>query len=213
MDSSSITFETALQLLRLPRVVGQDENGVDVTVAYGRYGAYIKRGSDTRSLEDENELFTVSIDKALELLKQPKKGRRRASEPLKVLGESKDLGAEVRVMKGPYGVYVTDGTTNATVPKGDNPQEISLQRAEDLIKERMARGPVRRRKKPGRKKAGTSKGTTRKTTRKTSRKATGKKTTAKTAARKSSSRTSGSKKVSSKKATSKKSSSKKASSK
>jgi DNA topoisomerase-1 len=188
MDSSSIDFETALQLLRLPRVVGQDEDGVDVTAAYGRYGAYIKRGSDTRSLEDENELFTLSIEKALELLKQPKKGRRRGSEPLKILGESKDLGAEVRVMKGPYGVYVTDGTTNATVPKGVDPQQVSLQQAEDLIKERMARGPVRRRKKAGGKKAGTRKTTTRKTTRKTAGKKSAKKrsSTKKTTTRKAS---------------------------
>lgn len=193
MESSTLDLDTALKLLNLPRIIGQDEEGVDVSATYGRYGAYIKRGTDTRSLDDENDLFSLSIEKALELLKQPKKGRRRASEPLKQLGKCEGLDAEIRVMKGPYGIYVTDGTTNATVPKGVDPQEVTLQQAEDLIKERMARGPARHKKKPARKKAGAKKATTRKVA---TRKTIAKKTTAK--------------KASSKKATAKKATSRKA---
>ena len=196
MEAASLTFETAQQLLNLPRVVGQDEEGVDIMATYGRYGAYIKRGSDTRSLEDEKDLFTLSIEKALEILKQPKKGRSRSSEPLKILGKSADLDAELKVMKGPYGIYVTDGNANATVPKGVEPQDVTLQQAEDLIKERLARGPVLRKKKAGGRKFGKKAGTRKVATRKS--------TTKKSSTKKSSAKKSTTKKTTAKKSTTKK---------
>jgi DNA topoisomerase-1 len=148
MSMESLDLETALRLLSLPRVLGQDEEGVDVVVAHGRFGAYIKRGSDTRSLEDESSLFSFTLDDALALLAQPKRSRRRRrSEPLKNLGTSEETGgAEIRLMEGPYGPYVTDGSTNASVPKGTDPHSVTLEQALDLIKERRARGPARKKK-------------------------------------------------------------------
>lgn len=163
MTSDSVGLEMALKLLRLPRVVGSDAEGVEITAHYGRYGAYIKRGADTRSLDDEQKLFTLTTQEALALLAQPKRGRRRNSEPLHQLGRSEDLDADVRVMQGPYGPYVTDGRTNASVPKGTDPALVTLAQAVDLIRERMARGPVTRRKR-GTRKAAPASG--RKTTRK-----------------------------------------------
>ncbi len=173
MTSAGVDLETALKLLSLPRTVGQDENGEDVVVTNGRYGPYVKRGSDTRSLESEAALFTVTLPEALEILKQPKKGRARKSEPLKVLGKAKDLeDAELKLMQGPYGIYVTDGKTNAGIPKGSDPDTVTIEQAVDLIKERLARGPVKRKKKTTKKKSAAKKKTTRKKTakRKTTRK-------------------------------------------
>jgi DNA topoisomerase-1 len=144
MTSGDMDLETALKLLSLPRVLGQDENGADVTVAYGRFGAYIKRGDDTRSLEDESALFTITVEEAKKLLTQPKKGRRRGPVALKTLGAAADLdGAEVKVLDGRFGPYVSDGTTNASVPKGTDPQTVTLEQAIHLIQERKARGPAR----------------------------------------------------------------------
>jgi DNA topoisomerase-1 len=159
MTPESVDLETALELLNLPRVVGQDEQGEDVLAAYGRFGAYLKRGSDTRSLEHDGQVFTVTLEEALKILAQPKKSRRRGSEPLKVLGAAADLGgAEVKLMDGRFGPYVTDGTTNASIPRGTDPDGVNLEQAVHLIQERKARGPARKktgRKKATRKKAGT----------------------------------------------------------
>jgi DNA topoisomerase-1 len=180
MRSDTVDLETALKLLRLPRLVGTDPNGVEIQAFYGRYGAYIKRGEDTRSLDDEQKLFTLTVGEALEVLAQPKRGRRRGSEPLHQLGKSPDLDAEVRVMQGPYGPYVTDGKTNASVPKGTEPAQVTLAQAVELIKERMARGPSTRKRggrrpsagarkaAPARTAARSTKGTTRKTSRRRS---------------------------------------------
>ena len=180
MTTESVDLATALNLLSLPRVVGQDENGEDVMVAYGRFGPYLKRGKDTRSLEREEQVFTVTLEEALHILAQPKKGRRRGSEPLKVLGAAPDLdGAEVKLMEGRFGPYVTDGATNASIPRGTDPESVNLEQAVHLIQERRARGPAR--KKTTRKKTGgTSKTGGRKKTaaKKTSRKKTARKKSA-----------------------------------
>jgi DNA topoisomerase I len=146
MTPEGITFETALELLSLPRTIGTDENGVEIQVAHGRFGAYLKRGTDTRSLENESDLFTLTVDAALKLLAQPKQNRRsRRSEPLKVLGKAEALeGAEVKLMQGPYGIYVTDGKVNASVPKGTAPEAVTLAEAVHWIEERKARGPAKR---------------------------------------------------------------------
>jgi DNA topoisomerase-1 len=173
MSAESMDLETALELLSLPKILGQDENGVDVVLAYGRFGAYVKRDIDTRSLENEAELFTFTLDQALALLAQPKKSRRRRrSEPLKTLGKSSDLdNAEIRLMEGPYGPYVTDGNINASVAKGTDPQAVTLKEAVDLIQERKARGPARGKKSKKKKKAA-KKTAKKKTAKKTAKKRT-----------------------------------------
>jgi DNA topoisomerase-1 len=183
MTPQDIDLDTALKLLHLPRSLGEDGNGVEVTVTHGRFGAYVRRGTDTRSLEDETKLFEITLAEALALLAQPKKSRRqRRSEPLRVLGTSAELGdVEVRLMEGPYGTYVTDGATNASVPKGSDPAGLTLEDAEHLIAERKARGPAR---KTSRKKASVRKKAKKAATRKTAKK----KTTARKAAKKKTAR-------------------------
>jgi DNA topoisomerase-1 len=155
MTPETMTFETALRLLSLPRTIGTDESGVEIQVAHGRFGAYLKRGADTRSLESEGDLFTLTVEGALKLLAQPKQNRRsRRSEPLKVLGKAEALdGAEIKLMQGPYGIYVTDGKTNASVPKGTAPEAVTLADAVHWIEERKARGPSKRGRRGGRRAA------------------------------------------------------------
>ncbi|HET9232555.1 MAG TPA: DNA topoisomerase, partial [Candidatus Eisenbacteria bacterium] len=170
MTPQSTDLETALRLLSLPRVVGTDENGVEITAAYGRFGPYLRRGEDTRSLSRPEELFTLTQDEALAILAKPKERRRRGAEPLKVLGEAPALGGmQVKLMDGRFGPYVTDGTTNASVPRGSDPMAITLEEAVTLIEERRARGPAVKRPKRatgGRKKKATASSTVRKTPRK-----------------------------------------------
>ena len=168
MTPQSMDLETALRLLSLPRVVGTDDNGVEITAANGRFGPYLRRGEDTRSLSNPEELFTIARDEALAILAKPKERRRRGSEPLKVLGEAPALGgAQVKLMDGRFGPYVTDGTTNASVPRGADPMAVTLAEAVTLIEERKARGPVTRPKRAtARKKKAATAGTVRKTARK-----------------------------------------------
>jgi DNA topoisomerase-1 len=146
MDPTAVTLEEALKLLELPRVVGPDAEGVEIVAANGRYGPYIKRGSDTRSLTSEDELFTVSVDEALALLAQPKTRRgqaRTAAAPLRELGEDPESKAPIVVKDGRYGPYVTDGTTNASLPKTLSVEQVTLERATDLLAERRAKGPAK----------------------------------------------------------------------
>jgi len=181
MSLETIDFDTAMQLLSLPRVVGTDENGVEILAANGRYGAYLKRGDDTRSLEETDDLLTVSRERALALLAQPKKGRRFAKtrEPIKVFEKVTDLdGANIKLLDGRFGPYVTDGTTNASLPRGMDPAGLTAEEAAHLILERRARGPAKKKttkraaakttKKPAAKKTAKKK-----PTRKTSTKAPG----------------------------------------
>ncbi len=152
MDLSTITLEEALQLLTLPRVVGELE-GEQVTAQNGRYGPYITRGSgkgaDSRSLVDEESLFTVTLEQAAALFAQPKlRGRAAAAPPLKELGVDPVSGAPMVVKEGRFGPYVTDGETNASLRKDDSIEELTDERASELLADRRARGPVKKKAAP-----------------------------------------------------------------
>jgi DNA topoisomerase I len=173
MTPDSVRLEDALTLLSLPRVVGRDAEGREIIASPGRFGPYIKRGDDTRSLQSEEQLLTITLEEAEALLAQPKRGRgRQAAEPLAELGISPDNGAPVKLLAGRYGPYVTDGTTNASLPKGADPAGVTLAKAVDLLRARAAAGPAKR---PARKAADARKAT----------KTTGAKTTKATKAAKS----------------------------
>ncbi len=154
MSLDTVTLEDALRLLSLPRVVGEIE-GVDVTAQNGRYGPYLKKGTDSRSLESEDQLFSITIEQAAEIYAQPKtRGRRAAAAPLKELGADPTNGKPVVVKDGRFGPYVTDGETNATLRKVDSVEAITLERASELLAEKRAKGPApkRTRRAPAKKK-------------------------------------------------------------
>jgi DNA topoisomerase-1 len=155
MAIETVSLDDALRLLSLPRVLGTDPaTNEEVTAQNGRYGPYVKRGTESRSLESEEQLFTVSLDAALALLAQPKtRGRRAAAAPLRELGNDPASGAPVTVKEGRFGPYVTDGETNASLRKGDSVEEITIDRAAELLAERRAKGPVTPRKRVAKKTA------------------------------------------------------------
>jgi DNA topoisomerase-1 len=151
MDLDTVTLDEALKLLTQPRAVGDHpDDEKPITAQNGRYGPYIKWGTETRSLESEDQIFTIDLDAALALLAQPKKGRRTVA-PLRELGEDPNSGKSIVVKSGRYGPYVTDGETNASLRTADTVEEISLDRAVDLLADRRAKGPAKK-KKPARKK-------------------------------------------------------------
>jgi DNA topoisomerase-1 len=179
-----VTLEQARQLLALPRVVGVDGDGEEITAQNGRYGPYLKKGSDSRSLGSESELFTVTLADAQAIFAQPKQRRGRvAKPPIAELGPHPGSGAQVRVLDGRFGPYITDGTTNATVPRGVQPEAVTLTDAVDLLAERAARGPA---KKAPTKKAATKRAPAKKTAAKKqpTKQAPAKKTAAKKASAK-----------------------------
>jgi DNA topoisomerase-1 len=143
MTLERVTLEDALQLLSLPRVVGNDPaDGVEITVQNGRYGPYLKKGSDSRSLENEEQLLTVTLEDCLAILAQPKLRRgQTVKPPLRELGDDPDTGKPMVVKDGRWGPYVTDGETNASLRKGDTVEELTGQRASELLAERRAQGP------------------------------------------------------------------------
>jgi DNA topoisomerase I len=151
MSLDTVTLDDALRLLTLPRVVGVDpSDSEEIVAANGRYGPYIKKGKETRSLEAEDQLFTVTLDEALAILAQPKQRRGQraaAAAPLRELGEN------IVVKDGRFGPYVTDGETNASLRKDDAVEEITLQRAQELLADRRARGPATKPKRRTTKKA------------------------------------------------------------
>jgi DNA topoisomerase-1 len=167
MSLDTLTVEDALELLRLPRTVGTDpETGEEVLALNGRFGPYLKRGTDTRSLENEEQLLTVTMEQAVALFAQPKtrRGRGAAAAPLRELGADPETGGPMVLRAGRYGPYVTDGTTNASLRTGDDPETITPERAAELLADRRAAGPSTRRtakkaaaKKSGAKKAGAKK--------------------------------------------------------
>ena len=155
MDPATLTFEQALELLRIPRPVGTDpDTGEEVVAHNGRFGPYLKRGSDTRSHGSEEQLLTVTLDEARALFAQPKQRRgRTAAPPLRELGTDPSTNLPVVLKEGRFGPYVTDGTTNASLRKGDTVEAIDMNRASELLAERRAAGPSTRKKKAAKKKA------------------------------------------------------------
>ncbi|MDR9449825.1 MAG: type I DNA topoisomerase [Acidimicrobiia bacterium] len=141
MQPDEVTLEVALQLLSLPRVVGTDPtDGVEIIALNGRYGPYVKKGDDTRSLEAEEQLLTLTLDEALDVLSQPKRRRgRQSAAPLRELGIDPVSRKPVVLKRGRYGPYVTDGVVNGSLPKGDDPNTITLERASALLQARRDR--------------------------------------------------------------------------
>ena len=152
MSLDTVTLDDALQLLALPRALGIGADGEEVTVRNGRYGPYAQRGKETRSLEAEEQLLTITLDEAEALLAQPRqrRGRGQAKPPLKELGPDPVSGKAMIVKEGRFGPYVTDGETNASLRQGDDPESLTVDRAQELLADRRARGPA---KKPARKPA------------------------------------------------------------
>ncbi|WP_129668929.1 type I DNA topoisomerase [Phytoactinopolyspora endophytica] len=144
MSLETLTLDDALRLLTLPRTVGADAEGKEIIATNGRYGPYVKKGSDSRSLPDEESLFTVTVEEAEKLFAQPKgrRGARAATPPLKELGDDPANGKPLVVKDGRFGPYVTDGETNVTVPRGTSVETLTLERAAELIAEKRAKGPA-----------------------------------------------------------------------
>ncbi|MFC5145107.1 type I DNA topoisomerase [Streptomyces aureoversilis] len=190
MSLDTVTLDDALRLMSLPRVVGTDAEGVEITAQNGRYGPYLKKGTDSRSLETEDQLFSITLDEALAIYAQPKqRGRAAAKPPLKELGTDPVSERPVVVKDGRFGPYVTDGETNATLRRDDDVETITPERGYELLAEKRAKGPAKKTaKKAAAKKAPAKKTAAKKTAaKKTAAKktTTAKKTTAtKTAAKK-----------------------------
>ncbi|HEY9372205.1 type I DNA topoisomerase [Streptomyces sp.] len=185
MALDTVTLEDALRLMSLPRVVGKDAEGVEITAQNGRYGPYLKKGTDSRSLTSEDQLFTITLEEALAIYAQPKqRGRAAAKPPLKELGTDPVSERPVVVKDGRFGPYVTDGETNATLRTGDSVEDITPERGYELLAEKRAKGPAK----------------------KTAKKAPAKKAPAKTAAKKTAAKktTTAAKKTAAKKTTAKK---------
>ncbi len=180
MDLDSVTLDEALRLLTLPRTVGEID-GEPVTVQNGRYGPYAKKGTDSRSLESDEQLFTLTLDQAKEIFAQPKQrgraARAAAAPPLRELGDDPVSGKPIVLREGRFGPYVTDGDTNASLRKGDMPESITPQRAIELLAERRAAAPSTKRR-ASTSRTSTSKASTSKASSKTAAKP-GAKTTAK----------------------------------
>ena len=172
MELSSIDLADALKLLSLPRVVGADAEGIEITAQNGRYGPYLKKGTDSRSLTSEAQLFEVTLEEALAIYAQPKlRGRAAAAPPLKELGDDPASGKPVVVKDGRFGAYVTDGETNATLRKDDDVESLTPERGFELLAEKRAKGPTTRKR------------VVKKTAKKTAKKTTAKRAT-KTVAKK-----------------------------
>ena len=146
MSLDTVTLDEALRLLQLPRVVGVAPDGEEVEARNGRYGPYVQKGKESRSLEAEEQLFTISLEDALALLAQPRqrRGRGAAAKPLREIGTDPAGGREIVLKEGRFGPYVTDGETNASLRKGDDPETVTLDRAVELLAERRAKGPAKR---------------------------------------------------------------------
>ncbi|MFJ1750972.1 type I DNA topoisomerase [Streptomyces sp. NPDC088116] len=184
MSLDTVTLAEALKLMSLPRVVGEDAEGVEITAQNGRYGPYLKKGTDSRSLETEDQLFNITVEEALAIYAQPKqRGRAAAKPPLKELGTDPVSERPVVVKDGRFGPYVTDGETNATLRTDDSVEEITPERGYELLAEKRAKGPAKKSAKKAAKKAPAKKAPAKKAT--TAKKTAAKKTTtAKTAAKK-----------------------------
>jgi DNA topoisomerase-1 len=179
MTLDTITLDDAVKLLSLPRVVGVGEDGEEITAQNGRYGPYLKKGTDSRSLTSEEQLLTITLEEALAIYAQPKqRGRAAAAAPLKELGPDPVSGQPVVIKDGRFGAYVTDGEYNATLRKDDSIESMTIERAAELLAEKRAKGPAKKTAKKTTKKAATKKTAAKKST---TKKAAAKRTTAKKA--------------------------------
>ena len=143
MNVDTVNLEQALELMSLPRVVGQDVDGGDITAQNGRYGPYLKKGTDSRSLESEDQIFSITLEEAQAIYAQPKqRGRAAAKPPLKDLGADPASGRPMMIKDGRFGPYVTDGEINATLRRGDDVETITSERAAELLAEKRAKGPA-----------------------------------------------------------------------
>ncbi|MGH3351309.1 MAG: type I DNA topoisomerase [Nocardioides sp.] len=181
MSLQTITLEDAVKLLTLPRVVGTGADGEEITAQNGRYGPYLKKGTDSRTLGSEDQLLTITLEEAEQIYSQPKqRGRAAAKPPLKELGPDPVSGQPMVVKDGRFGAYVTDGEYNATLRAADDLETLTAERAAELLADKRAKGPAKK----------STKRTTKKTAKKATKKApakksTAKKTTKKAAAKKS----------------------------
>ncbi|WP_406137665.1 type I DNA topoisomerase [Streptomyces sp. NBC_01089] len=181
MSLDTVTLAEALKLMSLPRVVGTDAEGVEITAQNGRYGPYLKKGTDSRSLETEDQLFNITLDEALAIYAQPKqRGRAAAKPPLKELGTDPVSERPVVVKDGRFGAYVTDGETNATLRTDDSVEDITPERGYELLAEKRAKGPAKKKtaKKAPAKKTAAKKTAAKKATTATKKTAAKKTTTA-----------------------------------
>ncbi len=202
MDLAEITLDDALMLLSLPRVVGNDPtSGEEITAQNGRYGPYLKKGTDSRSLATEDQLFSVTLEEALKLYAEPKRRGRQASAaaPLRELGNDSATDKPMVIKDGRFGPYVTDGETNASLRKGDEVESITDARASELLADRRARGPVKK----AAKKTTAKKAAKKAPAKKTAAKSTATKTATKTAAKKTTAKKTAAKKAPAKKAVAK----------
>jgi DNA topoisomerase-1 len=169
MTLETVTLDDALRLLSLPRVVGTDpDSGEEITAQNGRYGPYLKKGSDSRSIDSEEKLLTISLEEALKIFAEPKRRGRAAASPGRELGADPETGKTITVKSGRFGPYVTDGEYNATLRQGDDEATVSLERAAELLAEKRAKGPAPKKR----------------AAKKTAKKSTQKRTTRKSAAKK-----------------------------
>lgn len=146
MSVETIELETALQLLSLPRVVGTDPvSGEEITAQNGRFGPYLKKGADSRSLESESQIFDVTLEQALEIYAQPKYGARRASSALAEFDADPVSGKPIRIRDGRFGAYVTDSETNVTIPRGQKVEDITFEIAVQMLADKRAKGPAPKR--------------------------------------------------------------------
>ena len=157
MSLETVTLDDALKVLSLPRVVGTAADGIPVTVQNGRYGPYIKKGDDNRTLDSEELLFTITLEECERILAQPKRRRSQAAKgPLKELGKDPATDRPMVIKEGRFGPYVTDGETNASLRTGDSVETITPERAAELLVLRRERGPAPKRRSPA-KRPGTTK--------------------------------------------------------
>ncbi|MCA9631728.1 MAG: type I DNA topoisomerase [Myxococcales bacterium] len=183
MDPATMTLADALKVLSLPREVGVGPDDKVITAQLGKFGPYLRMGTDSRSLETEEQVFTVTQEEALKIFAQPRqRGRRAAAPPLKELGNDPVSGGAITLREGRFGPYVTDGETNASLRKDDDPNTITAERAHELLADRRARGPSKKKAKKKTAKKATKKTASKKTaSKKTASKKTAKKASKKTA--------------------------------